>query len=366
MYHQRQRLAAALVALPAWLWGSGLLAQGPATQQQPRSTPAPGVLLLENGELLSGQIEAQPDHFVVHLPGGRLRIAATDVDAACDNVDGAYRVQRSRLRDDDVAGHLRLGRWCLRHGLRGYAARELTAALAQAPEHSGAAQLSRQLALADPPGVDQVAAPAGNTLARPAAPRAAPRAARGVEPVTALSPVAAESPPEVAFQGLSSASIETFVHAVQPLLLKSCATGSCHGAATGRAPRLVRAPRGRPTSRKLTQRNLQALVEYVDRKSPASSRLLTAVAGPHGRAGLVPLEEQQFQLLSAWVQSVSTPAPAAHRVSATSNPWWHRLQPPASAAPPSASRGNPTEPNAAPAELDPFDPEVFNRAEDLP
>ena len=63
-----------------------------------------------------------------------------------------------------------------------------------------------------------------------------------------------------------------------------------------------------PAGRRLTQRNLQAVLEYVDYNAPASSRLLTVVSGPHGpvRAGtFTDRQAGQYKRLADWVNLVT-------------------------------------------------------------
>jgi hypothetical protein len=200
-------------------------------------------------------------------------------------------------------------------------------------------------------------------------------------------------------RGMPPKVVETFANSIQPLLLNNCTTAGCHGAQSDAKFRLLRLPPGRVPSRRLTQRNLNATLEFIDHRNPDESPLLTVPAQPHGKAMVAVFTGQndqvsQYKALRAWVYQVTrheTPAvaPEAGEPAASSSPFPTpeppRLEstpkePPLKNAPrlnrTEASRRNAARaaaeprdasppkrgaspPQAAPA--DPFDASAFNR-----
>ena len=103
-------------------------------------------------------------------------------------------------------------------------------------------------------------------------------------------------------------AVETFAQVVQPLLMNHCTSSGCHGPQSETRFRLMRTPVNQPAGRRLTQRNLQAVLEYVDYNAPSSSRLLTVVSGPHGpvRAGTFSDRQAgQYKRIADWVNLVT-------------------------------------------------------------
>jgi hypothetical protein len=73
-----------------------------------------------------------------------------------------------------------------------------------------------------------------------------------------------------------------FAQVVQPLLMNHCMASGCHGPQSETNFRLLRAPQNQPAGRRLTQRNLHAVLQYISYADTPSSRLLTAISKPHG------------------------------------------------------------------------------------
>jgi len=71
---------------------------------------------------------------------------------------------------------------------------------------------------------------------------------------------------------------------------------------------------GKASGRRLTQRNLYALLQYVDRENPAESRLLKAINGPHGTSRSPIFSDRQasqYQRIVNWVDLVACRSEAA-------------------------------------------------------
>ncbi len=252
--------------------------------------PRPGVLLLANGEVIQGEITRAGDFFHVVVPNGEIRVKGSDVEARCDNLEEGYRFKRSNLRADVALEHLQLGQWCERHGLLDHAEQELAEAVAIEPKHPLADLLRRRIEIARRP-------------AKPPAPSAA------------SAPGVSASELDRLVRGLPSGVVESFAQSVQPVLSNNCTAAGCHGPQTTSRLNFMKAPAGQPAGRRVTQRNLYAALQWIDRKDPAKSPLLTAPLGPHGTAK-APIfgrgQIDQAQLLARWVyQAASAPNPLA-------------------------------------------------------
>jgi len=264
---------------PAPLPASGARGAGFGIGSNLGPAPQEGVLLLRNGEAIEGKISRVGELYYVALPGGQIRVKAAEVDFCCRSLDEAYRRKRAGSQSGDVHAHLRLAQWCLRHDLLGSAGEELADALEADPNHPMIAVLERRLKTAtEPPPQHATAAPADQ----------------------------APSPEELdrLIRGMPPGAVETFTQTIQPLLINHCGTAGCHGPQSPSQFRLLRIPPGRPASRRLTQRNLQAVLPWVNRDDPAASPLLTTSIQPHGAATKAVFSEAQvgqYRRMVDWV-----------------------------------------------------------------
>jgi hypothetical protein len=271
-----------------------------------------------------------------------------------------------------------LAQWCERHGLYHDAAAELADAAVIEPNHPMLDVLRRRLELAMQP--QRPVEPAGKTAAPPSADE--------------LDRMTRNMPP---------GSVEMFAQVVQPLLMNHCMASGCHGPQSDTTFRLLRAPLSQPAGRRLTQRNLHAVLQYVNYADAPSSRFLTAISGPHGPVKTPIFTDHQagqYKRVADWLNLV-TRQPGAQEIPASVSMGAERKTtppPPADDASPrllpaAAMHGRPlahprrdgpagpvrpasaTEAKAHPprepkrdakpsppqAQADPFDPELYNR-----
>lgn len=332
----------------------------PAIATGPPGGVAEGVLVLRNGQVLRGGITRVGDKFVVTLgQKGELRIPARDVEMHCRDLGEVYLQKRLPLARTDVAGHLDLAEWCLRHSLLSQAADELLAAIAVQPDHPRIHPLERRLQLA---------------VSRPLPTLRTERQKRPLVSLEELERTMRELPEDV---------VQTFTAHVQPLLVNRCASNACHGSGSDAEFRLVRPSWGKTLTRRFTQRNLYASLRQIDERSPGKSPLLTVPSAPHGSVASALFGErdkQQFELLANWVQRVvqeddlppATIAPGPSSLLQTS--YTEPVKLPSTEDTPIAN-DRLSGPKATPtcrgktesAQLDefvprdPFDPEIFNR-----
>ncbi len=376
MWQQTAKLtilaAASLLATAA---GAILLAQEPSGVPSPQN----GVVLLRNGQVIEGRVSPAGDYYYVALPSGQLRVKASDVEFVCRDIEEGYRRKRDAIQPEDVLAHLRLAQWCQRHGLLGSAAAELAEAKRADPNHPMITAVQRRLQTALEP-----------------APPAAPTAGEQAVSFEQLDRMVRAMPP---------GSVETFTQSIQPMLLNNCAAGGCHGLQAEAKLRLMRVPGGAPASRRLTQRNLSEVLQWVDRDHPDQSPLLTVPLEPHGTAKTATIHDRQsiqYKRLVQWVYEVTrrpevevpatvlpqkepqamaqpsngfAPVPALSSAAPGESPAGPAKPRGRSAARPQPRREPMVPPAGAPAPPadtppvpgpDPFDPEVFNRQAHAP
>lgn len=257
----------------------------PAAAEEPLPVePQAGVLLLTNGQTLSGKITRAGDRYYVALADGAINLAANQVLLHCRDLPDAYERQRAARVAPNVQHHLKLAQWCLENKLNDEAARELDAAARIEPNHSKIILLRRRLELLASPIVSQ---PTTNTTTRTVV---------SAEELERLS------------RNMPAGSMEGYANTVQPLLLNHCAAAACHGAQSKTSLRILRGAGGGAPSRRLTQRNLYHVLEHIDRDHPEESRLLTAASQPHGPSRAPVLsgnDSEQFRRLVEWIRLVS-------------------------------------------------------------
>lgn len=273
-----------------------LAAAGPVWGQTPAgdrlATPCPGVLVLHGGQVLQGQIERAGDLYRVGLPGGEIRIRVNSVAYHCATIEEAYGRRRASIRMDSADDHLELARWCQHNGLLSSSARELADAMAADPHHPGIPYLERHLNAA-------------------LAPASTPPTTKAPDLPDRDGPTDAEL--DRLIRQMPAGTVEEFTSSIQPLVLNSCTVSGCHGPDSAGRLRLMRSRSGYAPSRRLTQRNLHAVLECIDRNQPGKSPLLTEAAHAHGAAARPPLGEkgeEKLEQIARWVHRVAGAGPS--------------------------------------------------------
>jgi hypothetical protein len=251
-------------------------------EEPPPAVSQQELLLLRNGEVLAGRITHEDDYYHVVLPDGELRVKANEAELVCRNLDEAYSFKCKRLALGRADDHLDLADWCLRQSLPGYAAKEIAAAMALDPKNPRCEFLDRRLRQM----LETPSSPVGKAFEAPQITNEdLDRLVRGMPPGT----------------------VESFTSTIQPLLMNSCATSSCHGPGSKSNYVLLRIPSDRTGSRRLTQRNLQSTVTMLDYQNPQQSRLLTAASRAHGTAVSAIFDPQtvKYRQLYLWIAAVT-------------------------------------------------------------
>jgi hypothetical protein len=275
------------------LAGTGLFAQQPAPQ------PTLGVLVLKNGNVLTGSVVRQGEHFRIEKEGSVLQVPGTQVEMACASLVDAYEQRRQRRVGNATDAHLELARWCLRHGLLAEGAREILDARTDDPGHPALRTLDLLL--------QQGLADEANRLERsknavvPAA-----HAEQAAQPVETQELRTATTP----------ALQELFVRSIQPMLIHSCTTTGCHHPDSRQQMQLDRWALEGSGIPKLIAKNLDQVLAQVDVEDPASSPLMRRARQAHGMRNerlSQPLAPYQTAILMEWLNEAAGVKPAAEQ-----------------------------------------------------
>jgi hypothetical protein len=298
---------ATLIALAA-----GLGIAGPVAAMPPAPMPGPAapatetparpvspalesgkVLVLDNEQLIEGDVTKLDDWYRVRRGGGETLIPSSRVLKLVEDRPQAYEVLRHRIDQRDADERLRLARWCAVHGLREQGLAEAEAAAKLRPNDPEALALLRGLAqLKELPASKQDL----------------------IEANPSQSAVAEElaAPPD-----FNSAAYGHFVSRVQPLLMNACA--SCHAGSESGKFKLIRVF-DIAGDRQGSLQNLAATLAQVNRDNQLLSPLLTKSLTAHGDAARAPLkgaDAPAYRQLEAWVQFAlapeGTPKPELNR-----------------------------------------------------
>ncbi|MGH7128100.1 MAG: tetratricopeptide repeat protein [Planctomycetaceae bacterium] len=247
----------------------------------------PRVLVLTTGRLVEGNISENAGGYVVDLPNGSMLVPSDQVKFTARSKLDAYRQLRDEAPSPQPRYRLALARWCITNGLYDQAKQELSAVLATEPDHAEARATLRRL--------EEL-----------------------LNPENAIHRTPIESPPRThdgfklpeasSLSRLSPETAREYVTRVQPVLLNKCGNARCHGSAAENELRLSHSF-GRNNHRIFAERNLAAILEYVNLEHPDRSPLLQVPRGNHGRGGRTifvgPAGAEQRELLEVWVRRVA-------------------------------------------------------------
>jgi hypothetical protein len=334
----------------------GLLAAMAVRVDADQPDAAPQILVLQNGQVLRGQVSLHGDSYLVTLPYGEIRVPIENVEHVCGTLEEAFRLKQNTIRFGSARQHLQLADWCLDHGLHEHARQELALATTLEPRHHLAAVIADRLAATTQKGIVVG------------------------EEATIQQPATDAKQLDALVRQLPPGTVESFTNTIQPLLVNSCSARACHGSMASNDFQLRRFPHGQKPRRRLTLRNLEAVMRWVDQDDPAASRLLYAATHPHGPAKRSPLlSEPAQQKLLEWLGRLGTTRSSAQlagqgvatETDTASFVLPHKsLHNPADAGVIPISTANPPSGDATSANRyrpqDPFDPEIFNRRYHVP
>lgn len=113
-----------------------------------------------------------------------------------------------------------------------------------------------------------------------------------------------------ALGGLSREAGQQFTTRIQPILVHNCTNSACHGPLAEHPLKFSIVRVGSASTHAVAEKNLLALLKYVDREKPKSSPLWKILATNHGAQGssiFTGLKgPQQLQSFKDWVVSLGT------------------------------------------------------------
>jgi hypothetical protein len=234
-------------------------------------------LLLDNRQLLEGDIERDGNYYKLRRDGGETVLPAKRVLAVCGDRLEAYQFLLSKIDMNSIDHRLKLAEWCHNNDLPKQAVSEARLALELRPS---------------------------NVIAQRFLKRYEQAAAHPKRPAFAAPQAKAE--PEALPESLdcSPEALRHFCTKVQPVLMNACA--NCHTATT--KFHLQRVFPDSLNSRPMTFQNLAAALSHVDRSQPATSALLVKALTPHGNGHVPPLRDRgtpAFQQLEIWIRMLA-------------------------------------------------------------
>jgi hypothetical protein len=247
------------------------------------SPAANRVVILDNENLIEGEVTRVDDGYEIHRPvGGDMTLPAKRVLAVVADRKAAFAVVAERANRRDADERLRLAKWCANNGLMDEALSEAQTAARMRPGFTAAEQLVRSL--------QSIA------QAVPAAPDSAVVRAHAETP-------AKDTVTDVPAIDYNSESFPLFASKVNAVLMNSCAT--CHARDDAKSFRLNRLG-GRTGATK----NLMAALPHVNPANPAASPILVKAVTAHGSAAEAPFKTRShpaYQTLEAWVRVARAP-----------------------------------------------------------
>lgn len=219
--------------------------------------------LLQNGNVLDGEIRLVDGQYRVVNEGSEIRLRPADVAHIAESKLSLYDWQRGSQSAPTADDHLKLSEWCAKQQLWQQAAKELLDARSRDPRHRRIAFVERRLQQAwkrsqatPAPGADEAAA------------------------AKRMAEAAREAEQRRLLNTLPEGALEVFTRRIQPILVNNCSNGGCHQSSDSEFP-IDRALLHGLADRRSTIKNLSTVMSAIDRDNPLASPLLRASSGPH-------------------------------------------------------------------------------------
>lgn len=325
-------------------------------------------IVLDSGRVIEGTVRREGDAAVIYLnSGGIIRLPIAKVRAVAGSMREAFRSMQRTVAPADINGQLDLCEWCLRYKLYADAEQTLERLPALPNERARVDSIRRRLES----GLKAEARLASQRLhdeRQTSSPRQSPKDSTDGDAESALA--ATVERPEVS--ALRAETRTAFHQRVLPILINRCAAGGCHGK-SGNGLLVQRAPQGQLVSRRLSDRNLERVAQYLDHRAIQETTLYRMAISDHTGQG-APLRDDDLAAsgLAAWIAAWQRDAGFGPATSTSPS----QGKTPDQAAPPS-TLGTPTpsaeatpprnlDENVAASPVttpkaDPYDPAPFNR-----
>ncbi|PQO42248.1 hypothetical protein [Blastopirellula marina] len=245
--------------------------------------------MLTNGNAMQGRITHEGEYYVLAINDNSvIRMPAARVAFACKSMEEAYLRQRARVGTATLRDHIELANWCLGLDLWEEATYHHTIAMRSGPNDPAVIRLDRRYQVKQEE-------------------RSTPPELRRVEftqPVPPSVPELVEDPvaPEAS---VSPQLMQYYASTIQPIMLNGCSVSACHSQTAENGFHLVQFENIRSIPRRLTIKNMNSALPFIDFADPGHSKLLIKSATPHGEGAGPSLSREQISAIQAWVYGVS-------------------------------------------------------------
>jgi hypothetical protein len=307
-------------------WGACSHAQNKTTKEsQPIAFYGEGYVLLHHGNVIHGFVKPQADRITISLDkGNEVTVPNRQVLTIGKNLEALYAFQVRAIRKWGSGEHWHLAQWCIQNGLLDQAIEhytELEKTASASPKFKQLDLQLRQALLADSQ-VQQALEEQG--IPNPIVPASFEETISSSQTSSAVGSKhppfeAGRTPPVV--PGYLRRSFQT---EVLPIVVSRCGQSGCHGMLSKTDFQIFQ-PVGEQAA-SLSQRNLEAIMSYVDHKEPIQTSLMQYAIRPHGsqrNPSIQPNREEDRVLMEKvlqWLKSLaesesgttaSEPAPVA-------------------------------------------------------
>ena len=246
------------------------------SNRAPAQLASPGLILLKDGQLLTGVVHEVPGGYGIQMKSGFQMIEHEKIDLIASSLEDAYQKKRRRIKKPTYEAHMTLARWCLEHRLFDQAQSEV-----ELGKRLAAQSENQQPTVSEAKNRPQVISTANGVVMRE------------VRSTT----------------GLLRSTHQEFIRRVQPLLMNKCGNAGCHSETSGNNFRLETIRLGTAGNRLQNHANLVETLKQIDFNNPQSSPLLTQPgAASHPEVFTGGSGTAQFELLKAWVVEVGQTA----------------------------------------------------------
>lgn len=292
-------------------WGASSHAQNKGTKEpQPIAFYGEGYVLLHHGNVIHGFVKPQADRITIALDkGNEVTVPNRQVLTIGKNLEALYTFQVRAIRKWGTGEHWHLAQWCIQNGLLDQAIEhytELEKTASASPKFKQLDLQLRQALLADSQ-VQQALEEQG--IPNPIVPASFEEV---IQPPKTLSEehgndvqIESDRIPRVV-PGYLRRSFQT---EVLPIVVSRCGQSGCHGMLSKTDFQIFQ-PVGEQAA-SLSQRNLEAIMSYVDHKEPIQTSLIQYAIRPHGsqrNPSIQPNREEDRVLMEKvlqWLKSLA-------------------------------------------------------------
>lgn len=253
-----------------------------------------GVLLLERDRIMQGRVSASKESYQVHQDAaGVVVVPKAQVRFHGPDLRSVYVFLLDGLPKDATADdHMKVARWCITYKLMSEARFELQKALEMDPSRE---DIRRNISILDS-HVKRPPPAAKSSRSLTPAERRARAYGLGNDDVETLA-------------GLSREAGQQFTTRIQPILIHNCTNSACHGPLAEHPLKFSIVRAGSTASHAVSEKNLLALMKYVDCDRPKSSPFWKILVTNHGAQGSSIFTgskgPQQLQACKDWVRSLA-------------------------------------------------------------